>query len=236
VRRTLLAFAIGTALLAGTRAAHACLDDAGPGGGACNTDDAGACATNEYCALPDGGAILDGAPGVCQLEPCVCASDCQNPTFPICDTSQNPFQCVECISTSDCPGILVCDIANHTCVNPPPVPDASADASGSTDGAIEDGASTEGGEAGGPSSGDAASNSDGASGSDASGTTDGSSSGPPADASPGEGGLGSADTGSLGGGAWDCELASPARGPFAALGVTFAFALLLFARKRSRRG
>ena len=88
----------------------------------------GPCPVNVYCGLPDAAIILDGAPGTCTLEPCVLASDCTNPDTPICDTSQNPYACVECISTDDCPGILVCDIANHTCVNPPPVPDASTSA------------------------------------------------------------------------------------------------------------
>jgi hypothetical protein len=228
VRRTLLALAIGTALLSGARVARAVV---------CDTDDAGSCATNEYCAYADGGAILDGAAGVCQPEPCVVASDCTNPTYPICDTSQNPFECVECISGSDCPGDLVCDVTNHTCVNPPPVPDASADAN---DGASEDAsadATSTGGD-GGSSSGDAATGGDGApstGGADASGTTDGApGSGPPAGGSEDAGAEAGPDNGSLGGGAWDCELAAPTRAPFAAIGVTFALALMLFARKRKR--
>ena len=110
------AFADGGAIedgAAGTCATMAC-------GGA-----NGACAVNVYCASSDGGVIVDGGAGLCQLEPCVTASDCTNPAKPICDTSQNPFACVECISGADCPGVLVCDSATKTCVNPP---DASAGA------------------------------------------------------------------------------------------------------------
>ncbi|MGO8995408.1 MAG: hypothetical protein ACLQVI_18990 [Polyangiaceae bacterium] len=184
----------------------------------CDTEDAGPCAFNAYCALPDAGAILDGAPGVCLPEPCVVSTDCTNPTYPICDTSQNPFQCVECISGADCPGVLVCDVTNHTCVNPPPIPDASDD-TGAPDG-------------------EADASEDATTPVDASPLVDAADSSPPAvDANDGglENGVAPPDEGSAGGGAWDCELATPARAPFAAAGVSLAFVLLFMARKGRRR-
>jgi hypothetical protein len=189
---------------AGTCAVEAC------GGGS------GPCATNVYCAQPDGGAILDGAAGTCRLEPCVASSDCADPNRPICDTSQNPFACVECISGSDCAGVLVCDTATHTCVNPPDasVPDATA-----PDGGAD--ASPEDAEA--PTDGAA----DGAgSASDASGKGD--ASGPVAVVGP-------PDEGSLSGGAWDCGLA-PGRGvTFGAIAGPIVVAGLFVSRRRSRK-
>jgi hypothetical protein len=231
VKREVFALGLGIALFAHAGVARAddggledgaiddgAVDDGGPeAGGPCNTDGAAACAFNQYCAYPDGGAIQDGAPGVCLFEPCLAASDCTNPTYPICDTSQNPFQCVECISTADCPGVLVCDTATHICVNPPPVPDASDDA-----GLVPDAA-------------DAAPDADAA---------------PPIDAAPSEDApvasedasdgsvpviVAPPDEGSLGGGSWDCELATPAQTPLAAMGISFVVALLFVARRRSLR-
>jgi hypothetical protein len=213
VRRA-LAFLFGLALFAHAYDARA----QSCGGNEDAGDDAG-CAFNQYCAYPDGGAILDGAAGVCDPEPCVVSTDCPNDE--ICDTSQNPFACVECISGSDCPGILVCDTSNHTCVNPPSEDggedasalDAATDASPASDAAAD---------AAVPPKADASV--DAGAASDASGDANA----PPPLIPP--------DQGTLGGGAWDCGLASAQGTPLAALALPLAFVALFFARRRSRQG
>ena len=58
--------------------------------------------------------VTDGGAGVCVPQPCVVSTDCPNDE--LCDTSQEPFKCVECISTADCPGDFQCDVATRTCV------------------------------------------------------------------------------------------------------------------------
>ena len=99
--------------------------------------EAGACASNEYCAIDDGGVVVtDGGAGVCVPEPCVVSTDCPD-NLPLCDTSVQPFRCVQCINTSDCSGDQLCNPATRTCVNPPPV-DAGEDA-GSEDAAVDAG-------------------------------------------------------------------------------------------------
>ncbi len=210
--------------------------------GACATQSCGggqaSCPVNVYCAQPDGGPVLDGGPGLCSLEPCVLASDCSDPDLPICDTSQTPYACVACISTADCPGDLVCLIASHTCVNPPPVPDASAADGSALDGGAEDGEAADGAT-------DAALGEGGASG-DASGSRDGSGgNGGSDDAGDGSAAVGpsATDEGSLTGGAWDCNLAlSPVardggwdgRSSLAALALPLGCVALFLARRRRR--
>jgi hypothetical protein len=193
----------------------------------------GVCAVNVYCGLPDAGPILDGAAGLCTLEPCVLASDCLDPSLPICDTSQTPFACVACISSNDCPGILICDLASHTCVNPPPLPDASAAEGGAPEAGGAD-ASGDGGES--AIQGDGASsladaNEDAPSsipegGGAATGQID--ANGEP---SPESG----VDQGSLAGGAWDCDLGAEESGSLAAFALPLACAAFLALRRRGRR-
>jgi len=60
----------------------------------------------------------DASAGSCVAQPCVVASDCVDGG--LCDTSHAIFQCVQCISTADCSGNLVCDPTTRTCVVPPP--------------------------------------------------------------------------------------------------------------------
>jgi hypothetical protein len=184
----------------------------------CNLEDGG-CAFNQYCGLTDGGPSDAGNTGAsCLAQPCVLSSDCEDSGI-LCDTSRTIFQCVDCISTADCSGDLVCDPTTRTCVNPPPAPDA-----GEEGGAAEDAASpTDAGAARDatlPPSPDAG-------GQDASVPT--FDSGEPA--APGEDA--GASPGSLNGGACDCDVARPKVG----LGA-FALPLgvgLLFAIRRRRR-
>jgi hypothetical protein len=231
VKRALWTLALGGSLVGVPGIASA---------GPCNTDDAGSCDPSAYCAQTDGGAILDGAAGVCDPEPCLMASDCNDASAPICDTSQTPFECVECISSSDCPGVLYCDPKTRTCIPQPPFPDASTGEGdgGASEDAGED-ASADGsipGQDGGSGQGDASSAGDGsAGGQDASGS--GSSSGGGSggeDAAPGEDAAAS-DQGSLRGGAWDCEIALPARGPSAIIGLAMALAAFAARARSSRR-
>jgi hypothetical protein len=177
--------------------------------------EAGSCLANEYCALPDGGAILDGAAGVCQLEPCVLSSDCTDPNRPICDTSQNPFACVECISGADCMGSLVCDTANHTCVN---APDASAPDASTGDASALDG----GPDAGEPDAADGAVNAAMDAGKKGDGAVPVVVPPPPED-------------GSLAGGAWDCGLATEGGSSRAAIAAPFVLVVALFGLRRFRK-
>jgi len=200
-RRLAAAVAIAVALLGRAEIAEA----------ACT--EAGACATNEYCATNDGGVVVtDGGAGVCTPEPCVVSTDCSNGD--LCDTSQQPFKCVECISTADCSGDLLCDVATHMCVAQLTGDGGnSVDASESEDGSLEDGG--EEGDATLPISTKDAS-------------ADASEAGTPVslDAGP--------DTGSLSGGACDCTLATPRGSNVAALGSLFALGLIVFARRNAR--
>jgi hypothetical protein len=189
----------------------------------CNLEDGG-CAFNQYCGLADGGAADAGNAGAsCLAQPCVLSSDCEDSGI-LCDTSHTIFQCVDCISTADCSGDLVCDPTTHTCVNPPPTPDAGAGA-GEDAGAAEDAASpTDAGAARDatlPPSPDAG-------GHDASAPT--FDSGEPAAPSKDAG----ASPGSLNGGACDCDVARPEVGVGSA-GLPLGVALLFLVRRRRRR-
>jgi hypothetical protein len=208
VRGVVLTLAVAALLATTTGSAHAAPPI--PCGG-----DAGDCAENQYCAIADGGAILDGGPGSCAPEPCVVSSDC--PNGGICDTSQNPFACVGCISGSDCTGVLVCDVTTHTCV--PPV-DAGTDAGGL------DGSAEAGGDAGEPDAAEPVDAAPGDAGADAS---DAGSVPVVVDAgSPGQ------DNGTLAGGACDCDVVRPSDAAPAVLGAPFAIALLVIGRRRGR--
>ena len=181
--------------------------------------EAGACASNEYCAIGDGGVVVtDGGAGVCVPEPCVVSTDCPG-NLPLCDTSVQPFRCVECISTADCSGNQLCNLATRTCVNPPPV-DAGEDA-GSEDAAVDAGEPVDATAPVMPT--------DGSAGDATTPATD--AAGPLADAAP------ILLTGTLGGGACDCDLVGPApfSTAFAGLGAAFALALSFLARRRDRR-
>jgi hypothetical protein len=185
----------------------------------CNVEDGG-CAFNQYCGLGDGGVSGDASnvSASCLTQPCVLSSDCEDSGI-ICDTSHTIFECVDCISTADCSGDLVCDPTTHTCVNPPPTPDAGED--GGEDATAPDAATPT----------DAGSTRDAtlppsldAGGHDASASTFDSGE-PGEDAGP--------SPGSLNGGACDCDLARPEVGMSA-----FALPLgvgLLFAIRRRRR-
>ncbi len=172
--------------------------------------DAGACASTEYCATHagDGGVVVtDGGAGVCLPEPCIVSTDCTNGD--LCDTNEQPFGCVQCISTANCSGDLLCDTATHECVAPIGA-DGGSDASEGEDAAVD------GGEL------DATVPIFPA---DASGDANEASSPPLAfDAGP--------DTGSLEGGACDCSLATIGATGVAPLGAPFALGLLFVTRRR----
>ncbi len=196
--------------------------------GPCNTEDSGACDPSAYCAAADGGAILDGAPGTCVPEPCLTAGDCADASAPICDTSQTPFACVECINTADCPGVLYCDPSTKTCVALPDggfVPEDAAVGEDAGQDAGEDAAAD-------AAARDAGATSDGASPAD--GAADASSSGGSGDEDAGlvTGYPSVADQGSLGGGAWDCDVAMPVRGGWTVIGALALSALVALRRKR----
>jgi hypothetical protein len=111
-------------------AARADCTDSGPDGGACGA--------NEYCALADGGAVLDGSAGKCALEPCVVSADCTDASATFCDTSREPHACVQCITTANC-ATGTCDTTTHTCVDVDGGPtDASANDAGGGDGGSSD--------------------------------------------------------------------------------------------------
>jgi hypothetical protein len=178
--------------------------------------DAGACPSNQYCATSAGDAgvfVSDGGAGVCVPEPCVVSTDCTNGD--LCDTSQQPFKCVECISTADCSGNFSCDVATHTCV-PSPV---------AGDGGTGDDAATE--EDDGGSAGDASEE-----GIDATlpGAALDAGSEATAQGSPDA----NTDTGTLAGGACDCTLATPRDSGVAAFGASLALGLIAVARRRAR--
>jgi MYXO-CTERM domain-containing protein len=205
----LLAAAVAASLFALGSVAHA----------DCNVEDGG-CAFNQYCGLGDGGVSGDAsnASASCLAQPCVLSSDCEDSGV-LCDTSHTIFQCVDCVSTADCAGDLECDPTTHTCVNPPPAPDAGEDA-GDEDATAPDAATpVDAGarDASLPPTTDAG-------GHDASVPTfDAGEPGEDAGPSPG----------SLAGGACDCDVARPEVGMGAA-GLPLGVALLFAVRRRRR--
>jgi MYXO-CTERM domain-containing protein len=204
----LLAAAVAASIFALSAVAHA----------DCNLEDGG-CAFNQYCGLGDGGLAGDAsaAGASCVAQPCVLSSDCEDSGI-ICDTSHAIFQCVDCVSTADCSGNLVCDPTTHTCVNPPPAPDAGEDA-GAEDASAPDAATPPdaSSDAALPPSPDAGHR-------DASAPTLDSGE-PSEDAGP--------SPGSLDGGACDCDVVGPEVGMGAA-GLPLAVGLLFLARRRRR--
>ncbi len=186
--------------------------------------EAGACASNEYCAIDDGGVVVtDGGAGVCVAEPCVVASDCANGD--LCDTSQQPFKCVQCISSADC-NDLYCDPATRTCINYPPDSGFYDDGGPSVDASVDTGVVLDASVA-----------------VDATApvTTSDASAPPPSEDASDDATLADAGpylSGSLTGGGCDCGLTGPTHASgagFGAFGASFALALSLIARRRKRR-
>lgn len=76
----------------------------------CSTDpDRNDCPLDEYCSEQDGSI------GEC-LEHCNDDSDCTNEPNLVCDTSEVPHVCVQCVGDDDCLDNEVCDTDTRTCV------------------------------------------------------------------------------------------------------------------------
>ncbi|MBL6974320.1 MAG: hypothetical protein ISR64_01190 [Deltaproteobacteria bacterium] len=96
---------------------HECLPPPCPGNGhLCDDGHCHQCCDDSHCA---GGL---GASKSCIDNICVypydwCGNNCASP-YPACALVDGTWQCVQCDSDDDCPGVCVCDTEAYSCVDP----------------------------------------------------------------------------------------------------------------------